>query len=81
MNFMCWLNVFYKYTKMQFYCLDDQNNEVRWTWNVERMGEMRNEYKILVGKREEKSPLGRPRRRGKNSSRMNLRKIGWEVVN
>jgi hypothetical protein len=45
------------------------------------MGEMGNEYKILVGKREEKSPLGRPRRRGKNSSRMNLRKIGWEVVN
>jgi hypothetical protein len=28
------------------------------------MGEMRNSYKILVGKPEEKTPLGRPKHRG-----------------
>jgi hypothetical protein len=30
---------------------------------IARMGEMRNAYKILVGKPEGKRPLGRPRRR------------------
>jgi hypothetical protein len=30
---------------------------------VARMGDMRNAYKILVWKREEKRPLGRPKRR------------------
>jgi hypothetical protein len=40
---------------------------------------MRNAYKILVGKIEEKRPLGRPRRRWKYTSniRMSLREIGW----
>jgi hypothetical protein len=31
--------------------------------HVARMGEKRNAYRILVGKPEEKRPLGRPRRR------------------
>jgi hypothetical protein len=31
--------------------------------NVARMGEKRNAYKLLVGKPEGKSPLGRTRRR------------------
>jgi hypothetical protein len=30
---------------------------------MKNMGEMRNEYKILIGKTEGKRPLGRPRRR------------------
>jgi hypothetical protein len=33
-------------------------------------------YKILVGKPEEKSPLGRPRRRWVNNVKMDLREIG-----
>jgi hypothetical protein len=43
--------------------------------------EMRNAYKILVGKPEGKRPLGIPRRRWKDNIRMDLREIGWEVVN
>jgi len=31
--------------------------------HVPYMGDMRNAYRILVGKPEEKRPLGRPRRR------------------
>jgi hypothetical protein len=42
------------------------------------MGEMRNTYKILVGKPEGKRPLGRPRRRWKDNIRIDLRKIRWE---
>jgi hypothetical protein len=41
---------------------------------------MRNEYKILVGKREGKRRLGRSRRRWVNNIIMNLREICWEGV-
>jgi hypothetical protein len=41
------------------------------------MGEKRNAYRILVGKPEEKRPLGKPRHRWKDNTRMDLREIGW----
>jgi hypothetical protein len=41
------------------------------------MGEKRNAYRILVGKPEEKKPLGIPRRRWEDSIKMELRAIGW----
>jgi hypothetical protein len=44
------------------------------------MGTMRNEYKILVGKPEGKRPLGSPRRRWEDNIRIDVREIGWEVV-
>jgi hypothetical protein len=37
------------------------------------MGEKRNAYRILEGKR----PLGRPRHRWEENIRMDLREIGW----
>jgi hypothetical protein len=39
-------------------------------------GERRNAYRILVGKPEEKRPLGRTRRRWVDNIKMNLREIG-----
>jgi hypothetical protein len=39
-----------------------------------------NAYNILVGKPEEKRPLGRCRHRWEDNIRMDLREIGWEVV-
>jgi hypothetical protein len=36
---------------------------MRWPGHVERMGEERKVYKLLVGKPEGKKPLGRPRHR------------------
>jgi hypothetical protein len=41
------------------------------------MGEKRNAYRILVGKREGKGPLGRPIRRWEDNINMDLREIGW----
>jgi hypothetical protein len=41
-----------------------------------RMGEERKLYKVLVGKPEGRRPLGRPRRRWEDGSRMDLREIG-----
>jgi hypothetical protein len=44
------------------------------------MGEMRNTYKILVGKAQGKRPLRRPRRRFEDNIKIYLTEIGWEVV-
>jgi hypothetical protein len=44
------------------------------------MGEERKVYKILVGKPEGKSPLGRPRRRWEDGIRMGLKEVGFEGV-
>jgi len=46
--------------------------------NVVRMEEVRNGYKILVGKPEGKRPLGRPRLRWEDI-RMDLREMGWKT--
>jgi hypothetical protein len=42
------------------------------------MGEIRNAYRILVGKLEGKRPLGRPRRRWVDNIQMHLREVGWD---
>ena len=40
-----------------------KSRRMRWAGHVDRMGEGRGVYRVLVGKPEGKSPLGRPRRR------------------
>jgi hypothetical protein len=44
------------------------------------MGEERNVYRVLMGKPEEKRPLGRPKRRWEDGIRMDLRETGWGSV-
>jgi hypothetical protein len=44
----------------------------RWAEQVEIMGEMRNMFKILVGKPEWKRPLGRCRREWEDNIKMDL---------
>jgi hypothetical protein len=44
------------------------------------MGEKRNVYRLFVGKREGKRPLGRPRRRRMDNIKMDLLEIGLNVV-
>jgi hypothetical protein len=41
------------------------------------MGEERKLYEVLVGKPEERRPLGRPRRRWEDGIRMDLGETGW----
>jgi hypothetical protein len=43
-------------------------------------GAKRNTYRILVGKPEGKRLLGRPRRRWVDNIKMDLREIGWDVM-
>jgi hypothetical protein len=44
------------------------------------MGEKRNVYRLLVGKPEGKTPLGRPRRKWIGNFKMDLLEIGLNVV-
>jgi hypothetical protein len=44
-------------------------------------GEMRNVYRLLVGKREEKRPPGSPRCKWVDNIKMNLVEIGWDGFN
>jgi hypothetical protein len=49
---------------------------MRWAGHVARMGEQRKVYRVLVGKPQGKSPLGRPRRIWEDGIRMDLRSAG-----
>jgi hypothetical protein len=57
-----------------------KSSRMRWEGHVARMGEVRNVYRVLVGKPEGKRPLGRPRRRWDVGTKMDLGEIGWGGV-
>jgi hypothetical protein len=48
--------------------------------HVARIGALRNTNCILVGETEEKRPRGTLRRRWEDNIKVDLREIGWEVV-
>jgi hypothetical protein len=52
-----------------------KSRRMRWASHVARMVEQRNLYRLLVGKREGKRPLGRPSRRW-----VDLGEVGWSDV-
>jgi hypothetical protein len=54
---------------------------MRWAGYVERMGEERGVYRVLVGRPEGKRPLGRPRRRWEDNIKLHFRKIGIDGAN
>jgi hypothetical protein len=54
-----------------------KSRRMRWEGHVARMGEKRNAYMFLVGKPEGRRPLGRPRRRWVDNTKIYLREIGW----
>jgi hypothetical protein len=57
-----------------------KSRRMRWAGHVARMVETRNGHNILVGKREGKRPLGRPRCRWEDNIRMDLTEMRAEVV-
>jgi hypothetical protein len=44
------------------------------------MRERRGAYRILVGRSEGRSPLGRPRRRWEDNMKMELQEVGWRSM-
>ena len=57
-----------------------KSRRMRWAGHVARMGEERGVYRVLVGKPEEKRPLGGPRRRWVDNIRMDLQEVRYGSV-
>jgi len=58
-----------------------KSRRMSWAGHVARMGKKTGIYSILVGKPEEKRPLGRPRRRWEDNIKMDLQKVGcWDMA-
>ena len=53
-----------------------KSRRMRWAEYVARVEEGRGVHIILVGKPEEKRPLGRPRRRWEDNIKMDLQEVG-----
>ena len=53
-----------------------KSRRMRLAEHVARMGEERGVHRVLVGKPEEKRPLGRPRRRWEDNIKMDLQEVG-----
>ena len=53
---------------------------MRWAGHVALMEERRGVYRVLVGKPEGRSPLGKPRRRWEDNIRKDLREVGCGCV-
>ena len=49
---------------------------MRWAGHVARLEKRRCVHKVLVGKPEEKRPMGRPRRRWQDNIKMDLQEEG-----
>jgi hypothetical protein len=58
-----------------------KSRRMRWAGHVERMGEGRGVYRVLVRRSEGKRPLGRPRRRWEDNIKIDLREIGLDGAN
>jgi hypothetical protein len=54
-----------------------KSRRMRLAGYVAHMGTKRNSYRILVGKPEGKSPLGRASHRWEDNIKIHLREIGW----
>jgi hypothetical protein len=53
-----------------------KSRRMRWAGHVAHMGDERGVYRVLVGKPEGKRPLGRPRRRWEDDSKMDVQEVG-----
>jgi hypothetical protein len=56
-----------------------KSRRMRWAGHLAHMGEGRGVHKVLVGKREGKKPLGRPRPRWEHNIKMDLQAVGGVV--
>ena len=55
-----------------------KSRKMRRAGHVARMGERRGKYRVLVGRSEGKTPLGRARRRWENNIKMDIQEVGCE---
>jgi hypothetical protein len=53
-----------------------KSRRMRWVGNVAHMGDMRGEYRVLMGKPDGKRPFGRLRHRWENNIKMDFQELG-----
>jgi hypothetical protein len=53
---------------------------MRWAGHIVQRAQMKNSYRLLVGKPEGRRPLGRPKHRWVDNIKMDLEEIGWGGV-
>jgi hypothetical protein len=53
-----------------------KSRRMRWAGHVARRGKGRGVHRVLVGKPEERRPLGRPRLRWEDNIKMDLQEVG-----
>ena len=53
-----------------------KSRRMKWTGHVARVGESTDAYRVLVGKIEGQTPLGRPRHRWEDNIKMDLQEVG-----
>jgi hypothetical protein len=53
-----------------------KQRRMRWAVHVARVWKERGVHRVLVGKREGKTPMGRPRRRWDDNINMDLQEVG-----
>jgi transcription termination factor 2 len=58
-----------------------KSRRMRWAGHVARMEEGRGIYSVLVGRPEDKRPLGKLRRRWEDNIKIDLREIGIDGAN
>jgi hypothetical protein len=58
-----------------------KSRRMRWAGHVARMGEGRDVFRVLVGRPEGWRPLGRPRRRREDDTKLDLRERGIDGAN
>jgi hypothetical protein len=58
-----------------------KSRKLKWAGHVNRMGEGRGVYRVLIGRYEWKRPLGRPRRRWEDNIKLGLREKVFDGAN
>jgi hypothetical protein len=53
---------------------------MRYVGHVTHTGGRRGSYRVLVGRREERGPLGRPRHRWVENIKMIIQAVGWKAM-
>jgi hypothetical protein len=56
-----------------------KSRRMSWEGHVTRMGERRTAYRILVGRPDGRSPIGKPRSRWDYNIKTDLQKLGWRA--
>jgi hypothetical protein len=54
-----------------------KSRRLRWAGQIARTAKSRGAYRVLIGKTEERRPLGRQRHKCEDNIKMDLREVGW----